>query len=166
MAAPVISWRSQDNSQAVSAWDSGIVDAGTTSKDFGVLIWNNYKGSTDLATMTNCTVTTKDSAGGNTGELVQNQWVQVLLVSKQSGSETSRTNIGGSKTHPIEAAGTTQNSSGASIAGANEILGVANDGQKDNSKGNFAELLLRLDIPGNATSGNIDFLTRVSYQFT
>lgn len=165
MAAPQVNWRKKDNSGAVPSWNIGTIDAGTPSEDFGVLIWNNFAGTTDLSTMTNCTITTKDSAGQNTGELVTNTWIQVLVVSKQGGSETGRTNIGGNTTHPIEANGTTVNGAGSFSPSAQEILGVKNDGSKSKSQGNFAELILRADVPGNATAGNVAFLTRVAYQY-
>ncbi|MCY8119629.1 hypothetical protein MOC55_13875 [Bacillus spizizenii] len=162
MAAPQVNWRKQDNSGAVSSWNIGTIDAGTPSSDFGVLIWNNFGGTTDLSTMTNCTITTKDSAGGNTGELVTNQWVQVTVV---SAGETGRTNIGGLTTHPIQASGNTTNEDGTFSPNANEILGVKNNGNKESAKGNFAEVILRADVPGNATAGNVAFLTRVAYQY-
>lgn len=162
MAAPQVNWRKQDNSAAVPSWNIGTIDAGTPSSDFGVLIWNNFAGTTDLSTMTNCTITTKDSAGGNTGELVTNKWIEATVV---SASETGRTAIGGNTTHPIQAGGNTTNASGTSSPNVNEILGVKNDGNKENAKGNFAEVVLRANVPGNATAGNVAFLTRVAYQY-
>lgn len=162
MAAPQVNWRTQDNSAAVPSWNIGTIDAGTPSDDFGVLIWNNFGGTTDLSTMTNCTITTKDSSGGNTGELVTGQWIQATVV---SAGEVSRTNIGGTTTHPIQAGGNTVNEDGTYSPNANEILGVKNDGSKGNAEGNFAEVILRADVPGNATAGNVAFLTRVAYQY-
>jgi hypothetical protein len=162
MPAPQVNWRKQDNSAGVPSWNIGTIDAGTPSADFGVLIWNNYAGATDLSTMTNCTITTKDSAGGNTGELVTNKWIQATVV---SAGETGRTNIGGNTTHPIQAGGNTSNADGTHSPNANEILGVKNNGNKVDAKGNFAEVVLRADVPGNATAGNVAFLTRVAYQY-
>jgi hypothetical protein len=165
MPAPQVNWRKQDNSAAVSSWNIGTIDAGTDSPDFGVLIWNNFAGATDLSTMTNCTITTKDSSGNNTGELVLNKWIEVMVISKQGGAETLRTPIGGDAKHPIEANGNTVNANGTFSPGAQEILGVKNDGTKTNAKGNYAEVILRARVPGNATAGNISFLTRVAYQY-
>lgn len=162
MAAPQVNWRKQDNTAAVASWNIGTIDAGTPSSDFTVLIWNNFAGSSDLSTMTNCTVTTKDSQGGNTGELVLNKWVEVMVV---SAGEVSRTPVGGTTTHPIQAGGNTANADGTFSPNANEILGVKNDGNKANAKGNFAEVTLRANVPGNATAGNVAFLTRVAYQY-
>ncbi|AKE16159.1 hypothetical protein COM24_23370 [Bacillus toyonensis] len=162
MPAPQVNWRKQDNSGAVPSWNIGTIDAGTPSSDFGVLIWNNFAGTTDLSTMTNCTITTKDSAGGNTGELVTNKWVEVTVA---SAAETGRTPIGGNSTHPIQAGGNSTNTDGTFSPNANEILGVKNDGNKTNAKGNYAEVILRANVPGNATAGNVAFLTRVAYQY-
>jgi hypothetical protein len=162
MPAPQVSWRKQDNSAAVPSWNIGTIDAGTTSSDFGVLIWNNFAGATDLSTMTNCTITTKDASGGNTGELVTNKWIEVMVV---SAGETGRTPIGGNSTHPIQAGGNTTNADGTFSPNVGEILGVKNDGTKTNAKGNYAEVILRANVPGNATAGNVAFLTRVAYQY-
>lgn len=162
MAAPQVNWRKADNSGAVASWAIGTIDAGTSSQDFGVLIWNNFGGTTDLSTMTSCTITTKDGSGGNTGELVTNKWIEVTVV---SAGETGRTAIGGTTTHAIQAGGNTTNAAGTSSPNANEILGVKNDGNINNAKGNYAQVTLRANVPGNATAGNVAFLTRVAYQY-
>ncbi|MGG3801265.1 hypothetical protein [Metabacillus fastidiosus] len=162
MAAPQVNWRKQDNSGVVASWAIGTIDAGSPSNDFGVLIWNNFAGVSDLSTMTNCTITTKDDKGGDTGELVTNKWIEVTVV---SAGETGRTAIGGTSTHPIQAGGNTTNADGTKSPNSNEILGVKNDGNKNNAKGNYAEVILRANVPGNATAGNVAFLTRVAYQY-
>lgn len=153
MPAPIVSWFTGDNTQPVSSWNIGTIDAGTISPDTQFLIWNNRGGSTAVSDMTNCTITTKDAAGNNTGELVTNKWIEVRV---DSASETTFTPIGGTVTHPIQAGGG---------AGAGVISGAANDGTMANSAQNFAKVTLHANVPATASAGNTNFLTRVAYQY-
>ncbi|MGG1263863.1 hypothetical protein [Brevibacillus laterosporus] len=162
MPAPAVSWYKRDNVTSLPVWEIGTIDAGSTSPSLGVLIWNNRGGTADLSTMTNCTITTKDSAGGDTGELVLNTWIEVKV---DSMGETGFTKIGGIVTKVIQAGGNTNNSGGAFSPNNKEILGVLNDGSTTNSKGNFAEVTLQATVPATATAGNVNFLTRVAYQY-
>lgn len=162
MPAPAVSWYKTDNVTALPKWDIGTIDAGSTSPSLGVLIWNNRGGTSDLSTMTNCTITTKDSGGNDTGELVQNTWIEVRV---DSMSDTSFTKIGGLVTKVIQAGGNTTNSNGTHSPNNKEILGVINDGSSTNSKGNFAQVTLQANVPATATAGNVNFLTRVAYQY-
>ncbi|NGQ95329.1 hypothetical protein G3578_09195 [Brevibacillus sp. SYP-B805] len=162
MPAPAVSWYKTDNVTALPKWEIGTIDAGSTSPALGVLIWNNRGGTSDLSTMTNCTITTKDSAGGDTGELVTNTWIEVRV---DSMGETGFTKIGGSVTKAIQAGGNTVNATGTYSPNTKEILGVANDGSIANSKGNFAQVTLQANVPATATAGNVNFLTRVAYQY-
>ncbi|WP_018884235.1 hypothetical protein [Paenibacillus massiliensis] len=162
MPAPAVSWYKSDNVTSLPRWDIGTIDAGSTSPALGVLIWNNRGGTADLSTMTNCTITTKDSAGGDTGELVLNVWIEVRV---DSMAESGFTKVGGTKTKIIQAGGNTTNTSGTYSPNNKEILGAMNDGSKTNSKGNFAEVTLQANVPPTATAGNVNFLTRVAYQY-
>lgn len=156
MPAPIVSWYTQDNTSQVTQWDIGTVDAGSVSATFSVLIWNNRGGSTAVSDMTNCTITTKDSSGGNTGELVTNTWIEVRV---DSLSETNFTPVGGTVTKDIRGKVATNP--------AGVIKGSANDGAIATaaSQGNFAEATLRANVPPTATAGLVNFLTRVSYQY-
>lgn len=154
MAAPIVSWYEGNNSAEITNWAIGVVDAGSVSTEKQMLIWNNRGGSSAVSNMTNCTITTKDSSGGDTGELVLNTWIEVQV---NSMGEVDFTPIGGTTTKVIEASGVT--------AGVGEILGTINDGTVANSPDNFADVTLRANVPSNATAGNISFLTRVSYQY-
>lgn len=158
MAQPAVSWYNRNNDLQVTNWAIGIVDAGSTSTDFGVLIWNNRSQQTAVSDMTNCTISTKDSAGGNTGDLVVGTWINVIV---DSMGETTPTPIGGTATKAIRATGQTAGSVAAGV-----IKGSVNDGTKTNAKDNFCELTLRAVVPANATAGTFNFLTRVSYNFT
>lgn len=156
MPAPIVSWYTQDNTSQVTQWDIGTVDAGSVSAPFSVLIWNNRGGSAAVSDMTNCTITTKDSSGGNTGELVTNTWIEVRV---DSLSESNFTPVGGTVTKDI------RGKAAANPAGV--IKGSANDGAIATvaSQGNFSELTLRANVPPTATAGLVNFLTRVSYQY-
>lgn len=154
MPAPIVSWYDSENESELTQWDIGTIDAGTVSDETTVLIWNNRNGDEDVSKMENCTITTKDEDGGNTGELVEDTWIEVKV---DSMGEDDFTSIGGDTTKEIEA--------GGSNAGSQEILGDSNDGSMDDDD-NYAEVTLRADVPSNASAGNIDFLTRVSYQYT
>lgn len=153
MAAPIVSWYTADNSSQVTQWDIGTVDAGSISNTFTVLIWNNRGNSTAVSDMTNCSITTKDNAGGNTGELVTNTWIEVKV---DSLSETSFSAIGGTVTHDLRAQ--------AANSPAKTIKGTSNTGQLTD-EANFAKLTLRANVPPTATAGLVNFLTRVSYQY-
>lgn len=153
MPAPIVSWYTRDNTSQVTQWDIGTVDAGSISSTFGVLIWNNRGNGTAVSDMTNCTITTKDSAGGNTGELVTDTWIEVRV---DSLGETDFAAIGGTVVKDIRA-------KNAGVD-AKTIEGGANGGDLTDDK-NYAELTLRANVPPTATAGLVNFLTRVSYQY-
>lgn len=183
MTAPVVSWRTRDNSQQLLKWELGVVDAGTTSRDFGFLIWNNYRdgtgnGETDVANMEDCTITVKDEFGGDTGDLVTGQWIEVRVDNSTGDGNFHKIGFdvvsGLPVTHPIQTNGSTVYNGvistpnvppHTSANGTVSILGVANDGTKENSAGNYVEITLRANVPSNASSGLIKFLTRVSYKY-
>ncbi|MVP00796.1 hypothetical protein [Paenibacillus lutrae] len=152
MALPAVQWFNASNTTQVSTWDIGTVDAGSVSSDTVFYIWNNRGGSAAISDMINCTITTKDSSGGNTGEIITNKWIKVKV---DSMNETTYTPIGGTDTKVIQA--------GAS-AGAGTIKGTANDGTVSNSVANYAKVSLHANVPTTATAGNFSFLTRVFYQ--
>lgn len=163
MAAPQVQWFSQDNVTQLTKWEIGTIDAGSTSPTLTVLIWNNRGGTADLSTMTNCSITTKDSAGGDTGELVTNKWIEAR-VDSISGDDFGA--VGGTTTKVIQAGGNTVNVDGTFTPNAKEILGVKNDASAGNSKGNYSQVTLRAKVPATATAGNVNFLTRCAYQYT
>lgn len=153
MAAPLISWMNSSNTTQITSWAIGTIDAGSTSPDTTFLIWNNRAGATLVSDMTSCTITTKDSAGGDTGELVVNKWIQVRV---DTMSESTFTAIGGISAKSIKAGGT---------AGAGTINGAINDGTIANAPNNFAQVTLHAVPLATATAGNVDFLLRVAYTY-
>jgi len=154
MPAPEVLWYNANNTAQVTEWNIGTVDAGTVSAPTTFLIWNNRGGSSPLSDMTNCTITTKDNAGGNTGELVVDKWIKVRVDSL--GETEFNDGIGGLITKVIGAEGT-----------PGIISGAANDGNMNTAatKANFAKVTLVADVPAMATAGNVSFLTRIAYQY-
>jgi len=151
MAAPIISWYDETNSNQVTSWNIDRVDAGNVSEDTTFLIWNNKGGTEAVADMTECGITTKDSSGGNTGDIITKKWIEVKV---DSLNESTFTPIGGTTIKTIGAAGT-----------EGVISGGVNDGTTSATQ-NFAKLTLHANVPSSALSGNVSFLTRVVYKYT
>jgi hypothetical protein len=157
MPAPIVSWYNTDNTTQILQWDIGTVDAGSVSEPpFGVLIWNNRLSEETVSDMTSTTITTKDGSGGNSGELVENFWIEAKVNSGPI-PEGDFYGMGGTTTRVLRADDTNID--------AGIIKGTANDGTKENSRGNFCDVLLRANVPPTATAGLVNFLTRVSYQY-
>ncbi|MMZ60866.1 hypothetical protein D1872_229850 [compost metagenome] len=152
--APLVTWYDSTNATQKTEWQIGTVDAGSVSSDTTFIIWNNRGGTTARADMTNCTITTKDSLGGNTGEVILNKWVEARVDTLK---ETTFTPIGGNTNKLIQAGGL-----GAGDAG--KIKGGTNDGSTS-ATANHAIVTLHANVPATATAGNFSFLTRVAYQF-
>ncbi|OBR64927.1 hypothetical protein A7K91_04930 [Paenibacillus oryzae] len=175
---PLVSWyaaTNQDNQQ-INRWDIGVVNASEVSQGFEFLIWNNRKGDTDVPDMQNAVFMTKDEHGGNTGELVEGQWIEVKVDQKDSTFHKvgwdALTNQ--PVAHPLKASGSTtfngvnstpNTAPHTTTNGEVSILGVANDGSLANSKGNFVKVTLQCRIPGNASQGLVNFRSRTTFQF-
>lgn len=154
MPAPIIAWYDQTNTTQLTSLDFGVVDAGAVSNPIRVLIWNNRGGTTAVSDATNCVVTTKDTQGGNTGDVVQERWVEA-----QDNKETSPSfvAIGGTTTRPVAA---------NPQVNPQVISGAANDGTTTNSPNNFADVSFQWRVPATATAGQRQWLTRLSYNYT
>lgn len=176
MSQPSVQWRKRDNSEQFSQWAVGTVNAGESSAQTGFLVFNNYGGTIDLPDMEDVVVTTKGIGGVNTGAVVEGQWIKVKL----DGVDNTFSPIGydtataRAVTHPIRALGTTVFNgvtSKPNVAphtspnGIVDILGVANDGTKANSAGNYAEITAYADVPGDALNGYNRFLLRATFKF-
>lgn len=151
--AVAISWWKPDNMSQWTKWEIGTVDAGNTSKNDTFLIWNNRGGSSAMSNAEECTLTTKDIAGGDTGELVTEKWIWAKV---DTMGETGYSAIGGATTKAIKAGGT---------APAGTISGAANDGTVAASANNFAQVTLQARPSVTATAGNVDFLLRLTYLY-
>ena len=189
MAAPIVSWYSRDNSQNLTNWDIGTVDAGTISNEYGFLIWNNKSGVESTSIMTDCVITVRDTTGGLDGnELVRGRWVEVKVDSLGESTffkigSTESTGQSDAEYEAVEkeiecdadafvSAITTVNDNKEDeeidlVAAdfTSPIGGFANDGTKENAKSNFAEVTLRVNVPEAAPAGSVDFLTRVRYSY-
>jgi len=147
---PIISFTDSNNT-SITSLSFGGIDAGSTSDPIEIHIWNNKGGTPNVPNTTNTRITTKTYNGLDTGDTVPNgqevvtyKMIQVKNISL-STPETFYTSIGGPDSHAI----------GASTS---EIIEGA-------SPGGLCVLQIRAEIPTNATSGNIQFLIRVLYQY-
>lgn len=153
MAAPIISWYDETNTTQLTSLDFGVVDAGDVSDVIRVLIWNNRGGSTAVSDATSCVLTTKDTSGGNTGDVVVERWVEAQDNKEASPSYVA---IGGTTTRPV---------AGQPSVNPQVISGAANDGTTGNSPANFADVSLRWRVPATSTAGQRQWLTRLSYLY-
>lgn len=153
MPAPVIAWYNDTNTTQLTSLDFGVVDAGAVSAAIRVLIWNNRGGNAAVSDATGCVVTTKDTSGGNTGDVVVERWVEAQDNKEASPSFVA---IGGTTTRPVAA---------APAVAPKVIKGTANDGTTANSPNNFADVSFQWRVPSTATAGQRQWLTRLSYQY-
>lgn len=155
MAQPIISWRTETNNATIPSLDFGTVDAGSVSLPKNVILFNNYAGTTAVSDATNGSITTKDSSGGNTIELVMNKWIEYKNLS--DSADANFDGIGGTVSKPIK----------AETASAGVISGAINDGNINTlaTKANFAKPSFRPNIPTTATAGQVNFLIRYQYQY-
>lgn len=151
MAAPIVSWYDAENTAQQTTWDTGVVDAGSVGPDTQFLIWNNRGGGTSVSDMESCVITTKDTQGGNTGDVVVERWVEVRV---DELGEMSFTAIGGTVSHPFGNGITPQ-----------VISGAANDGTLANADANYCLLTLHWAPLATATAGTRNWLTRAAYQY-
>ncbi|WP_028562228.1 hypothetical protein [Paenibacillus pinihumi] len=179
MNVPVITWMDSNNANEITTpFNFGVIDAGDPSPIYTFNIWNNKGGKTELPKMEDCTITTVDMDGGS-GEapgkevqLVSGNWFRAQVDSlgeTDLGQETSK--IGKDFSKPIGTKGkTTKDDTGASYPtplspAAKEILGVRNNGLKDDAAGNYVTVSLRAFVPLDARSGQQAFKLRVSYRY-
>jgi len=175
---PLVSWYAETNgdNEQVTRWDLGIVDASQVSQDFTFLIWNNRKGTEDVPDMQNAVIMTKDELGGNTGELVEGQWIEVKVDQIDTTFHPIGWDVVANQavSRPIKTLGSTTNEDGTFTPnvpphttqnGEISILGVKNDGTLENAQGNYVKVSLHCRVPGNASAGAVNFRTRVTYQY-
>lgn len=189
MADPIVSWRVESDpvgspgvTEQIMSWNVGTVDAGEDPSDvFTVQVWNNYAGEEalgDVRDMQRTTINALDENGAFTGPLVEDNWVEFKEKSSVGDFEPIGADI---ETEvydtpveglPFSAVGSTTNDDDTFTPGVaphdadyTTILGVWNDGSMANAKGNYAELLLRVVVPGEAPAGTINFLLRVRYAY-
>lgn len=149
--APIVSWYEADGETVISKWDIGTVDAGTTSTEKTILIWNNRGGTEDVSDMQECKITTTDNQG-DVMDLVKEKWVECRVDSIDGDDFLP---IGGVETKEIRAEGQSEGI----------IKGIANAASLED-KANYAKVTLRAKPPLNSPAGQRDFKVRVSYYYT
>lgn len=149
--APVVSWYEADGETPISRWDIGTIDAGNTSPEKTLLIWNNRGGTEDVSDMQECKITTTDNQG-DVMDLVKEQWVSCRVDSINGDDFTP---IGGKEAKEIRSEGQP----------AGIIKGTANAAALED-KGNYAKVTLKATPRLNAPAGQRDFKVRVSYYYT
>lgn len=149
--APIVSWYFPDNETPISQWDIGVIDAGTTSPEQTILIWNNRGGTEDVSDMQECKITTTDNQG-DVLDLVKDKWVECRVDSIEGDTFTP---IGGEEAKEIRAKGQAEGI----------IKGTANAALLED-EANYAKVTLRARPPLNSPAGQRNFKVRVSYYYT
>lgn len=148
---PVISWYQADNTEVIAKWDMGIVDAGTTSPEQTIMIWNNRGGVEAISDMQDTKITVTDGSG-DTMDVIADKWVSCRVDSTPLDDFSP---IGGTENKILTAA---EQEEGM-------IKGTANSALETDTA-NFAKVTLKATPPLNATAGKRSFKTRVSYYYT
>lgn len=148
---PVISWYEDNNVDIISKWDIGIIDAGTTSPEKTILIWNNRGGESAISDMQDAKITTTDGAG-DTMDVITGKWVSCRVDSITGDGFTE---IGGVDGKIINAKDQTSGT----------IKGTENSAHIDDTA-NYTKVTLKATPPLNAPAGKRSFRTRVSYYYT
>lgn len=155
MAAPSITVV-DDADVTVSNHDFGIVQANNDSGVVTCLIWNNRGGATALSDLRDVSITSLDTDGGSSSDVVSGKWVNVN-VPIMDGNETTWTQVGGITQKYLRADGLTSSS-------GNVIQGTVNDGNKATaaSKTNYCTVRIKVHVPLNATPGTKNFKMRIN----
>lgn len=149
--APIVSWYFPDNETPISQWDIGVIDAGTTSPEQTILIWNNRGGTEDVSDMQECKITTTDNQG-DVLDLVKDKWIECRVDTIEGDDFTA---IGGEEAKEIRAKGQAEGI----------IKGTANAALLED-EANYAKVTLRARPPLNSPAGQRNFKVRVSYYYT
>lgn len=148
---PVISWYESNNTDIISKWDIGVIDAGTTSPEKTILIWNNRGGTEPVSDMQDTKITVTDGAG-DTMDVITGKWVSCRVDSITGDNFTA---IGGGESKVITALD--------QVSGI--IKGTANSALAEDTD-NHVKVTLKATPPLNAPAGKRSFKTRVSYYYT
>ena len=164
MAAPVVSFYDISGTNEITNWPLGEVDAGSETEPLEFTIWNNKGGSEPVSHMKNVRITTVNSAGGETGDVVTGKWVHVVVNGEDDSADGhSGKAIGGNSLAnqaQVWAEGVDKAVDGYIIKGD------ANDGVKAHSTVNYASIKAWVCVPANANEGEKPFIVRVPYSYT
>jgi hypothetical protein len=152
-SAPVLTLTDPNNT-VLPTLNFGVVDAGNTTGGIRIRIFNNLANAAGIADAINPTITTKTYNGEDSGdsvangnEVVINQMIQVQCT---SAGETSYYTIGGANIH--------------SISDSPPQSGNVPPPPTIHSN-NYAECLVRAQVPPAATAANVSFLIRCAFQY-
>jgi len=153
MNSPVLTLCDTNNT-VLNTLNFGVVDAGNLTGGVRVRIFNNLANASNISDAINPTITTKTYNGEDSGdsiangnEVVVNQMIQVQCT---SSGQTTYYSIGGPNVQFIaDSPPQSGNQPPPPIIHSN----------------NYAECLLRAQVPPAATAGNISFLIRVAFQY-
>jgi hypothetical protein len=180
MATPLVQWHEANHASIPSdkIYDFGTVTADEWSEVFTFNIWNNKNGSTDLAKLEKCTITTRDMGGGtgDTNEynipVVSKDWFHCQVDSLgETNLQDPSNSVGKGRSKPVGTTGaTTKNHAGELLQtpvkpAAQEVLGINNNGNPTDSAGNYVTLTVQAHPPLDAPSGQQLFKWRFLYQY-
>lgn len=155
MSIPVFAVYENTDTTVESSHSFGQVKASNTSAVYNVHVWNNKGQATACSDVIEATVTTTDSSGNYTGDVVTNKWIEVNVnneLKTGSATELKYTGIGG--TDKVGIRGVSYDSS-TDANGGGTISGAANDGLITTAatKANYCDCKFRVNLPMNAKSG-------------
>lgn len=182
MAVPIVSWFQANQTTQITAgtpYTYGTLDAGTDVANpvHTFYIWNNKGGATDVSKMEAVTITTRDknfgdgSTVGQENYLVKDNWMHVQVDSNgETDIDQNTSRVGKDFAKALTTTGSTiKDNTGASITpvtpATQEILGIKNNGNYNDAKGNYVKISTKLFVPLLASSGKIDFKLRCAYRF-
>ena len=154
MASSPVLVLTDSNNTVLSNLNFGVVDAGNQTGGVRVRVYNNLANAKGISDALNPSITTKTYNGLDSGdsvangnEIVINQMVQVQCL---SSGQTSYYSIGGPN---VQYVSDTPPQPGN--AAPSPVIHA----------GNYADCLLRAQVPSSATAGNISFLLRISFNY-
>lgn len=186
---PVVTWKTYDSDSSSFSdpipykWDAGIVEAGSSSDKAEFYVWNNFKGTDAVADMINVRISVKDADGedvdkricGDSTDPTKQATVNVEFFNESMGSDgqwgsydSTQSWQNGTQTDLTSKTPRVINQcSGTAAVSVNggTVSGGANTGALTDSD-NFIRLRLQLTAKGSADAGTINWLTRISYQYT
>ena len=160
MSAPIITWFDALNQTQQTSWDCGIVDAGSYSNVAEFLVWNNRSTTpgtlnTAVSDMTNVTIIVKSMNGDDTGPVASKSDAVVSVSFNNNGTWTDWQEIGGGVAANVIAAN--------GVVGT--ISGAANTADVNTDKANYARIRLRLFVKPTAVAGQVQWITRITYNY-
>lgn len=170
---PVVQWWDEEETAEQSLWDAGVVDAGSESDSTVFHVWNNRGNASNVADMINVDMTVRDASGQTADTRVCGQtdaivYVQFFDSTKGSGGQWGAINKLSEVWEENHWRALHYNEACPLIScsgGVRTISGVANSANSSTDKANYSAVKLKLAAKPNAGAGQVDWLTRISYQY-